>query len=198
MKSERKETFKEWVDRIRKIAPNLDYTKNDGTYNYRGAYEGGLEPEFNSEDKKYHLGSRNPITGEVLKSEKHLSFNEFLKEENKLGYNVYKAKDGKVYSHPNNQIKDDNVLEYVTYGGTLEPAVATAEAPEWAKYSKEYIKNNPFNIDEYVENRFSNPVGREVIEKIDPRGWRKKLRREGLERRRNAISDYASEQLLKK
>lgn len=130
MKSERKETFKEWVDRIRKIAPNLDYTKNDGTYNYRGAYEGGLEPEFNSEDKKYHLGSRNPITGEVLKSEKHLSFNEFLKEENKLGYNVYKAKDGKVYSHPNNQIKDDNVLEYVTYGGTLEPAVATAEAPE--------------------------------------------------------------------
>ena len=79
----------------------------------------------------------------------------------------------------------------------LDEVIVTAKAPEWLKYYREYIKNNPFNIDEYVESRYNNPVGREVIEKIDGDSWRKKLKQEGLEKRYNSAMDYVGEQLVK-
>jgi hypothetical protein len=79
----------------------------------------------------------------------------------------------------------------------LDEAVVTAEAPEWLKYREEYVKNNPFNIDEYVENRYNTPIGREAIKKIDGESWRKELRQEGLEKRYNSAMDYAGEQLVK-
>lgn len=79
----------------------------------------------------------------------------------------------------------------------LDEVTVTSEAPEWVKYRREYVKNNPFNIDEYVENRFNNPVGREAIKKIDQEGWRKELRQEGLEKRYNSAMDYVAEQLIK-
>lgn len=84
---------------------------------------------------------------------------------------------------------DENPIE-------LNEVIITAKAPDWVKYKKDYLKNNPFNIDKYVEDRFNNPVGREKIEKIDQEGWKKKLRREGLERRYNATMDYVGEQLV--
>lgn len=79
----------------------------------------------------------------------------------------------------------------------LDEVTVTTKAPEWIKYREEFVKNNPFNIDEYVENRFNNPVGREAIEKIDQKGWRKKLKQEGLEKRYNSIMNYVGEQLVK-
>nr|HPQ79849.1 hypothetical protein [Candidatus Dojkabacteria bacterium] len=99
------------------------------------------------------------------------------------------AEDGSLYPkepvvNPDNPIK-------------LPEVTVTREAPEWVKYRKEYIKNNPFNIDEYVENRFNNPVGREAIKKIDQKGWRKELRQEGLKKRYNSAMDYVGEQLVK-
>lgn len=129
----RKETYTQWGERIRKIAPNLDYRKSDGTYNYRGAYEGGLEPEFNTEDNSYHLGSRNPITGEILKSEKHPSFKESVDADMKAGYETYRGIDGKIYSHDRKYLdaNKSKVKEYLgTYpGGELKAATVTAEAP---------------------------------------------------------------------
>lgn len=79
----------------------------------------------------------------------------------------------------------------------LDEVIVTAKAPEWLKYYREYIKNNPFNIDEYVESRYNNPVGREAIEKIDGDSWREKLKQEGLEKRYNSAMDYVGEQLVK-
>ena len=78
----------------------------------------------------------------------------------------------------------------------LDEVIITAEAPDWVKYKKQYLKDNPFNIDKYVEDRFNNPVGREAIEKIDAEGWKKKLRQEGLEKRYNSTMDYVGEQLV--
>ena len=79
----------------------------------------------------------------------------------------------------------------------LPEVTITAEAPEWLKYYKEYVKNNPFNIDEYVESRYNAPIGREAIKKIDGDSWRKELKQEGLEKRYNSIMDYVGEQLVK-
>jgi hypothetical protein len=75
---------------------------------------------------------------------------------------------------------------------------ATNDPPQWLKYQEEYIKNNPFNIDKYVETRFNNPVGIEIIEKaIDKEGWREKLKKEALEKRQKDIMDYVTEQIVK-
>lgn len=116
-------------------------------------------------------------------------------------YSEYLTPDSPTKKHPLDPNPDGSLPSY--FKGSkenpieLDEVTVTAEAPEWVKYRKEYVKNNPFNIDEYVENRFNNPVGREVIEKIDSEGWRKKLRQEGLEKRYNDAMDYVGEQLVK-
>ena len=79
----------------------------------------------------------------------------------------------------------------------LDEVAITAKAPKWLKYRREYVKNNPFDINKYVENRFNNPVNAEEIEKINPEEWRKKLRQEGLEKRYNLAMNYVGEQLIK-
>ena len=63
------ETFEGYRKRIGKLNPS--FLKDDPYYNLRGAFEGGLEPELNAEDGTYHLGSRNPKTGELLKRPGH-------------------------------------------------------------------------------------------------------------------------------
>lgn len=116
-------------------------------------------------------------------------------------YSEYLTPDLPTKKHPLDPNPDGNLPSY--FKGSKENPVelnevtVTAKAPQWLKYRNEYVKNNPFNIDEYVENRFNNPVGREVIEKIDQEGWRKKLKQEGLEKRYNSAMDYVGEQLVK-
>ncbi len=116
-------------------------------------------------------------------------------------YSEYLTPDSPPKKHPLDPNPDGSLPSY--FKGSeenpieLNEVTVTAEAPEWLKYRREYVKNNPFNIDEYVENRFNNPVGREKIEKIDQEGWRKKLKQEGLEKRYNSAMDYVGEQLVK-
>ena len=90
----KRETYDEYKQRIGKLNPNL--AKETPDYNLRGAYEGGLEPGL-ADDGTYHLGSRNPITGEILKSPNHPTWNKFLKGEEDAGYEVYQ-KEGKYFS----------------------------------------------------------------------------------------------------
>jgi len=55
------------------------------TYNLRGAYEAGVQPEL-SDDGFYHLPTRNPETGEYFKSAVHPTVLKGLMEDMKLGY----------------------------------------------------------------------------------------------------------------
>lgn len=64
------ETFEEYKFRIAKLNPHL--IADDPHYNLKGAYEAGMNPEM-TDDGTYHLGSRNPKTGELLKSPQHSS-----------------------------------------------------------------------------------------------------------------------------
>lgn len=59
-------SYWEWKN---SLPDNLAHTP-DWQYNNFGAYTGGLKPELN-EDGYYHLGSRNPYTGEILKPKSH-------------------------------------------------------------------------------------------------------------------------------
>jgi hypothetical protein len=47
---------------------------------------------------EYHLSSRDPKTGRILKSEDHDTFYNSVIEDDKLGYVTYKSKDGNIYS----------------------------------------------------------------------------------------------------
>lgn len=81
-------------------------------------------------------------------------------------------------------------------GGDLPTVEVTEKAPDWVKYRKEYVKNNPFNIEEYVENRLKFPINNEKIEAINEDELRQKLRQEGLLKRYNEAMDYISNRLV--
>lgn len=78
------------------LPDNLKNT-NPNEYNLEEAYKAGLIPEWNDKDKSYHLPTRNPKTGEILKKPTHPTFLIGLMEDAKLGYYPY-MKDGKTYT----------------------------------------------------------------------------------------------------
>lgn len=109
--------FEQWKQKVSGVNPNL-VQGND--YNLRGAYEGGLEPEL-ADDGTYHLGSRNPKTGELLKSKTHPTYDKMIEGERQAGYEVYEQ-DGKMYSRPSAQPNPatELVSERPDYAATLE------------------------------------------------------------------------------
>ncbi len=167
----KKETYEQWGDRIRKMSPNLDYTK-DGDYNYRGAYEAGLEPVEvdNNGVKEYHLGSRNPKTGEILKYRSHPTFNQAISEDVKMGYVPYE-KDGRIYTvdRKSKEYKDlydsGKLLGYdrvndLYIAPDLGGATIKATKPQWMK-DKEALEKE-YSKDWYIDNnlpKFSRSIG---------------------------------------
>ena len=98
------------------------------------------------------------------------------------------AQDGSLYPeepsiNPNNPIK-------------LPEVTITAEAPTYIKYRRAWVKENPFDIDKYVEDRFNNPVGREAIKRINEKAWRENLRQEGLKKRQAELGEATKMGLL--
>lgn len=68
-------------------------------YNLRGAWEAGLEPEYVTDDMAFHLSSRNPNTGEILKSPGHQSYDMAIEGDIKAGYvPMIDLKTGKIYT----------------------------------------------------------------------------------------------------
>ena len=55
----------------------------------QGAYEAGMQPEWNEQDQSYHLGSRDPRTGRILKKFGHPTYYKALEEDAKMGYKTY-------------------------------------------------------------------------------------------------------------
>lgn len=67
-------------------------------YDFKTASQHGIEP-----DKTGHWPSRVPETGRVLKGRKHPTFSKTVEADARLGYEVYRGKDGFYYSHPKKQ-----------------------------------------------------------------------------------------------
>ncbi len=72
-----------------------DETKytDESEYDLRGAYKAGMEPQWNNKDKSYHLGSRDPYSGRILKSPHHPTYLEALITDASMGY--YPSTDNK-------------------------------------------------------------------------------------------------------
>lgn len=78
------------------LPDNLKYT-DDTEYDMHAAYESGAQPQWDEEDQSYHLPTRDPNTGLILKKSIHPTFWKGLTEDAKLGYNTYFLGD-KVYT----------------------------------------------------------------------------------------------------
>lgn len=78
-------------DQARGLRPGFQ----DG-YDYWNALKYGIQRD----PINRHMGSRAPQTGLLLKSQNHPTFGLTLKGEEEAGYEVYKGKDGRMYSRP--------------------------------------------------------------------------------------------------
>ena len=94
------------------LPDNLKYT-DDTEYNMRGAYESGAQPILEN-DGFYHLPTRNPQTGEILKASLHPTFWKGLAEDAKIGYNAYFIGD-KVYT----KSKEEGPINVYADGGEV-------------------------------------------------------------------------------
>lgn len=94
------------------LPDNLKYT-DDTEYNMRGAYESGAQPILEN-DGFYHLPTRNPQTGEILKTSLHPTFWKGLAEDAKIGYNTYFVGD-KVYT----KSKEEGPINVYADGGEV-------------------------------------------------------------------------------
>ena len=85
-------------------------------YDLYGAFEAGLEPKWDDKDKSYHLGSRDPRTGRILKRPTHPTFGKAIWSDMSLGYYpIYR--DGEIYTEQ--PIKYVDISKYK--GGKDEP-----------------------------------------------------------------------------
>ena len=87
--------YQSWKD---KLPNNLKYT-DESEYDLRGAYKAGMEPQWNNKDKSYHLGSRDPYSGRILKSPHHPTYLEALVTDASMGY--YPSIDNKGNTYTN-------------------------------------------------------------------------------------------------
>lgn len=69
------------------LPDNLKHT-DDSEYDMRAAYESGAQPIL-EDDGLYHLPSRDPRTGRILKKSYHNTYWKALSEDAKLGYEPY-------------------------------------------------------------------------------------------------------------
>lgn len=110
-------------------------------------------------------------------------------------YTDYLSTDPVMYKKTLTNI-DPDPLEYKA---SNEPEVTVSAAPPlWMQLKDKYISENPFDINKYVDSRFSNPLGSEKIKKINAPKWREELRQQGIETRYNAVMDYVGENLVKR
>ena len=136
-------SYWEWKN---SLPDNLAHTP-DWQYNNFGAYTGGLKPELN-EDGYYHLGSRNPYTGEILKPKSHPTYDKAIQNDAAAGYFPYE-KNG------------------ITYTKTYSP---TGDISGYAN-GTDYISNKKYIIDKTNYNDLTDSPYEDVRieDKFKPR-----------------------------
>lgn len=118
------------------LPDNLKYT-DDTEYDMYGAYKSGVQPEYIEEDNSYHLPTRDPNTGKILKKSIHPTFWKGLTEDAKLGYDAYFVGDEvytkNKYEEPiqafadGGEIKRSDITDNNTYEVELPEVIITPD-----------------------------------------------------------------------
>ena len=138
-----------------KLPKNLRET-NDNDYDMRAAYKAGMQPMWNNEDKSYHLGSRDPNTGRILKALHHPTFLKALITDASLGYYPTMDKNGYVYTET---WKGNSYAK----GGYKPSAKLQRDIATWE--GSEMKRNRPFSE---MTQQFNAVVPRELQARLSP------------------------------
>jgi hypothetical protein len=86
--------FQQWV---KTLPENLQSDTEE--YDLRGAYQANMKPVWDEESESYHLSSRDPKTGKLLKNITHGTFDKLIEGEKAAGYEIYyDDKENRYYS----------------------------------------------------------------------------------------------------
>jgi len=157
--------YKQWVKNLPSNLRGTDTT----TYNLKGAFQAGLNPIWNEEDKSYHLSSIDPTTGNFLKSKKHSTTykeTDWFKNQGMVG--SFGPATQKIVTDPTGYFGEDQ-LKYIPienfigpseykYGGPTDPPIN----PQLLK--KEYLTTGQINQGEFpsllhLERDVNNFIG---------------------------------------
>lgn len=150
------------------LPSNLQVETDD--YDLYGAYESNMQPELN-EDGTYHLGSRDPYTGRILKSKQHPTYQKAIESEISAGYFPYE-KNNITYTKTYSPVDISGYAD----GGIIDedPPQSTSERP----ITNFDPKGDPYNptyklYDDAIESRnriiedlYSNPAYMERARQI--------------------------------
>jgi hypothetical protein len=155
-------------NKFRETLPDNLKNTNPSTYNMKGYWEAlGKPANFDysqptEEDGYYHAFSRNPKTGEILKSPNHPTFKTAIERDIQSGYTPYVSPEGKVFTFG----KEDKVPEgYRKYqaGGTRRPIFTSnpndpriqnyGDSLNLYNYSKNLSRSFP-NLPEVTEQQY--------------------------------------------
>lgn len=110
--------YRAWREKLPKNLRNTD----DRDYDMREAYRAGMQPQWNPEDKSYHLSSRDPKTGRILKAPHHPTYLEALAADAQMGYYPAMDNKGNTYTETwrgNVQYPREIEVPFKAYGGNL-------------------------------------------------------------------------------
>lgn len=120
------------------LPENLRQETND--YDLYGAYKAGMQPHMEN-DGYYHLGSRDPYTGRILKTKKHPTYQKAIESEIKAGYFPHE-KDGWTYTKTYSPIGD--LSGYAE--GTDENGIQLQANKELTPEQKEELNQRMFQM----------------------------------------------------
>lgn len=131
------------------LPSNLQVETDD--YDLYGAYESNMQPELN-EDGTYHLGSRDPYTGRILKSKQHPTYQKAIESEMSAGYFPYEKNNvtyTKTYSPVDisgyadgGEVKDNTYVAPIYKEQTFIPATGATKVRNDYQYN--YGSKSPY------------------------------------------------------
>lgn len=124
--------------------PYRDFNTSD--YDYFNA-----SPEMIPTEEGQHWDSRNPHTGQILKSENHPTFDLAVEGEKNAGYKIVRGYDGNLYSIPNqpdNYVEKPNILD-----GTETEQTTTSESPS-KKHVEDVIRTTRGATGKFISSEY--------------------------------------------
>lgn len=158
------------------LPANLRKT-NDDDYDMRAAFKAGMQPEWNDKDKSYHLGSRDPNTGKILKAPHHPTYLEATATDAGLGYYPIIDSNGNTYTKT--WKGNENVQNMVNPKVEVPYRVGNEHADGGNLFRKggKIIERDRYNnvtsiYQEYINAGVSPEVALELTnQKVAEKGW---------------------------
>lgn len=124
-------------------------------YDLYGAYKAGAQPSL-EDDGKYHLSSRDPYTGRILKRPQHETYTKAIIEDAKIGYFPTKSLNGYTYTDTwkGNQHGIDNGFVKYNQNDQMFFSKNNKKTTSYEDIIKYIFRNNAYN--NISPNRYTN------------------------------------------